>query len=148
MANPDISEYYQLHFWANRLYEEYAKQIGESVTVVFLMRLLLDEREPLCQRSLCSNLAVPKASMSRILSDLAERNIVSCKVSRADGREKHYFLTESGIAFAVSIVGKLESIEAACTNKLKKGDMREVNRFNRKFLSAFQEALNELEKED
>ena len=145
MSDKAIDEYYDLYFLTNRLYERYAKTIGESTQVVYIMRLLLQNAEGICQRDLCLSLAIPKASMSRILSNLEDRGIVTLVPSTEDRREKLCQLTDSGTAFAREVTGALETIEKACVKKLRKGDVERVNRINRIYLEAFEQELMKME---
>ena len=145
MSDKAIDEYYDLYFLTNRLYERYAKAIGESTQVVYIMRLLLQETEGICQRDLCLSLAIPKASMSRILASLENRRIVTLSPSQKDKREKICQLTKAGIDFAREITGSLETIERICVKKLRKGDVERVNRINRIYLEAFEQELLKLE---
>ena len=147
MSDKAIDEYYDLYSLTNRLYERYAKTIGESTQVVYIMRLLLQETEGVCQRDLCLSLAIPKASMSRILSNLEDRGIITLTPSQEDRREKLCRLTEAGIAFAREVTGALEAIEQACVKKLRKGDVERINRINRIYLEAFEQELLKLEEE-
>lgn len=148
MSEQGLEEYYRLHFWGNRLYEEYARSVGENVQTVFLMRLLLDHEHGLgaaeegaaagvCQRALCDSLSVPKQTMSRILGGLESRDLIEHVASERDRREKLFSLTEAGRAFARGLVGRLESIEVESLRALDPDDFATFNRIGRRYLEAF-----------
>ena len=144
MFGQGLKEYSRQYYWSNRLYERYARSIGESVQTVFLMCLLVEGTGPLCQRDICASLGVPKQTMSRVLRGLEDRGVMESAPSPEDGRERLFSLTADGERFAARVAGRLAAIEQECAAAAgTEDDLRWVNEYNRRYLAAFEEKINE-----
>lgn len=142
-----LDEYYRQFFRASRLYASYAKSQGLSLQEFFLLRLLRDEGQGLCQRDIADSLAIPKQTMSRMLRGLVDQGIVAQAPSPADGREKLYALTETGKARAAQVIGEFDRIEEVCCEELE-GKLERFNAINRTYLDAFERHMTETERKD
>ena len=141
MPNKGLDTYYNLFFRGNRLYNELAKLLGESVQTLFLMRLLLGEDEGLCQSEICESLSVPKQTMSRILKELEKSCYVEQTPSSRDGREKIFSLTEKGKKHASKVMARLNEIEEACIANAS-GSLDATNEFNQQYLEALEQCID------
>lgn len=142
MSQDELDEYYRHYFRGNRLYGELAKLLGETVQTLFLMRLLLDKEEGLCQSEICENLSVPKQTMSRVLKDMEGKGLVRNAPSPRDGREKLFSLTASGRAHAQAVVERLNAIENACLSGLS-DEMKAINKLNEQYLDRLQDCIEQ-----
>lgn len=137
MHEDALDEYYELFFRGNQLYTAYAKQQSETLSGLFLMRLLLKYPEGLCQREIARLLGVPKQTMSRQLNEKVTKGILGETPSSSDKREKLYALTEEGRQAAHELIDPLNDIELVCLESLEEGIMP-YNDLNRRFLDAFE----------
>lgn len=145
MENNSLDEYYRLFFQANSLYEKFAKVCGTNLQHLFLMRLLSESPSGLCQRDICSSLGVPKQTMSRILKRAVTDGLLEVRVSKSDRREKLYALTPLGQNHAKKLTAKLSAVENASLVKAG-GGLAQANKFNKRYLNAFEDQINSLKK--
>lgn len=142
-----LGDFYRLQFRSNRLYEEYAKTVGESAHTLYFMQLVSGASAPICQRDLCESLSIPKQTMSRMVKQLHDRGLVEVSASKADRRETVIALTEEGASYADSLIAELSRIEGECVKAVGREAIEQVSATTRRFFDEFEGQLRKIQDE-
>lgn len=145
--NELLSSFYRLQFRSNRLYEEYAKTVGESAQTLYFMQLISGVSAPMCQRDLCESLSIPKQTMSRMIKQLQDRGLVEVSPSKADRRETGVSLTEEGASYAEALIAELSRIEGECVKAVGREAIEQVSATTRRFFDEFEGQLRKIQDE-
>ncbi len=110
----EIDEYYLNWFRLNRAYDRWAQQHGTSDSMMFTLYTISCCGENGCtQNHICSELLLPKQTVSFILSKLEKQGMLLRKTDPKDRRNNLVFLTSEGKAYAHQLLSKLEAAEIA-----------------------------------
>ena len=93
----------------------YAKKMGINFTALLILELLSEAAEdpdaaPYTQKALCEKLMLPKQIVNGMINTFREQGYVDLREAR-DRRNKEIRLTESGQAYARSIIAPLDAAD-------------------------------------
>lgn len=108
----EIDEYYTNWFRLNRAYDRWAQQHGTSDNTVFTLYTISVCGDCGCtQQHICSELLLPKQTVSFILSKLEKQGMLLRKEDPQDRRNNLVFLTPEGKTYAHQLLSALEDAE-------------------------------------
>jgi DNA-binding MarR family transcriptional regulator len=105
-------------YHVDAVYEEFAKSSGvTSPTLLWILYALNDGGEH-TQREICANWDLPKSTVNTVMSELRQNGYVELVPIKGKCREMTIVLTESGKAYAESILAGIYEKEAKAFEKL------------------------------
>ena len=122
----------------------YAKKMGINFTAMLILELLCEAAEdpaipPYTQKILCEKLMLPKQIVNAMINTFREQGYVELREAR-DRRNKEIRLTESGQAYAKSVV---EPLDAADEQAWQAFDDKEIQIFSAA-LEKYERTMTEL----
>lgn len=106
-----IQAYNENFFAIDAVYQRLAKYHGVTMSALFVLHVVYEERENCTQRMICEKLDFPKQTVNTILDSFEKKGYLYRTVSQSDKRAKHIVLTESGVLYAQRISADLDFLE-------------------------------------
>lgn len=106
-----LNVYYESCFKINDIYRVWSRKHGIQDTVLFVL-YVIKKGYPYCtQNEICNKLAMPKQTVSLILSGLEKDGYIFRELNTKDRRNKIVKLTERGEQFSTPILEELKLAE-------------------------------------
>lgn len=119
------------------VYEEWAKERGLSVNMVWVLHALCDEGTVHTQKEIGQQWRIPKQTVNTILKDLALRGWITAQPLPEDRRNKRIDLTPEGRCFAEGVVGALKERELYVMEQLGLAGIAALNDGMERFAALF-----------
>lgn len=133
----ELRRYYATWREMDLVYEEWAKERGLSVNMVWVLYALCEERTVHTQKEIGQRWLIPKQTVNTILKDLALRGWVTAQPLPEDRRNKRIDLTPEGRRFAEGVVGALEERELYVMGQLGLAGIAALNDGMERFAALF-----------
>ncbi len=140
-----LQRYYSLWKACNAMYEEWARTQGLSDNGVLVLYSFCESDEPCTQKSISQKWCIPKQTVNTILKDFMKKGYVEMVSAPEDRRNKLLSLTESGKAFAHSVIDKLHRKEIYVLQKMGLENIVSMNDNTELFIKLFREETEEHE---
>ena len=124
-------------------YEEYAKRLGMSYSTLQVFCMIYNEKG-CTQKQICEHTFLPKQTVSAIVSGFIKQGKVQMTRAEADGRSKVIHLTESGKAYADSVVPNIRIAECAAFEYLNSEEQELLIKLTQKYTEHFSIKLVEV----
>lgn len=138
----ELSHYYTVWHAYNYVYSEWAKEHGLSVNGLLFLCAIHDNNGSCTQKMISSQWMIPKQTVNMVLKDFESKGFVEQTPMPEDKRNKLIRFTESGEAYAESIVSELRKAEIYATKKIGVERMRQLSDTLSSFMELFREAEN------
>lgn len=118
-------------YHVDAVYEDFAKDSGvTSPTLLWILYALNDGKEH-TQREICVDWELPKSTVNTVMTELKKNGFVELVPIKGKRREMTILLTESGKAYAGSLLAGIYEKEAEVFNQLDADDLQIINRLEK-----------------
>ena len=118
-------------YHVDAVYEDFAKESGvTSPTLLWILYALNDGKEH-TQREICVDWELPKSTVNTVMTELKKNGFVELVPIKGKRREMYIVLTESGKAYASSLLAGIYEIEAEVFKQLDVDDLQIINRLEK-----------------
>lgn len=108
------------------VYDDFAKESEVAPTLLWILYALNDGRAH-TQKEICTDWALPKSTVSTVMSELKSQEYVTFTPIKGKRREMTVLLTESGKSYANQILAKIYAREAGAFSQLTKNEKELAN---------------------
>lgn len=122
------------------LYRTWAKKHNLNYNALVVL-YTLDDYTTCTQKQICAWWALPKQTVHGILLDFEKKGYIAITTSKENKRERRLSFTESGQAFADSILAPLHRMEEAAMEKLGEKQREQLIRCNADYYELLKEEL-------
>lgn len=118
-------------YHVDAVYEDFAKESGvTSPTLLWILYALNDGKEH-TQREICVDWELPKSTVNTVMTELKKNGFVELIPIKGKRREMTILLTESGKAYAGSLLAGIYEKEAKVFKQLDADDLQIINRLEK-----------------
>ena len=118
-------------YHVDAVYEDFAKERGvTSPTLLWILYALNDGKEH-TQREICVDWELPKSTVNTVMTELKKNGFVELIPIKGKRREMTILLTESGKAYAGSLLAGIYEKEAKVFKQLDADDLQIINRLEK-----------------
>lgn len=140
-----ITDYYEVYFSINAVYEKLAKMHGLTSSTLFVLHTIYENQGQCTQRLICDKLFYPKQTVNTILDSFGKKGFILKQVADFDKRNKYILLTESGKRYAESVIADMLYMEEAAFTNMDTAERQAMLSGEHAFLKQLTRILNSLE---
>lgn len=129
----------------SRLYIDWAARYGISDTALWLLQILCAQSGPIAQREICTQMNMPKQTVSCVLEVLEKRGVITRSRSEKDRRNSSVVLTPEGRHWTAQMLSALRDAEREAFQAINSRDRAAFTRINRLLSSRLDDALQATE---
>lgn len=111
-------------YHVDAVYDEFAKASGVASPTLMWILYALNDGEEHTQREICIDWALPKSTVSTVMSELKQKGYVELVPIKGKRREMMVVLTESGKTYANVLLKDIYEKEAEVFSQLNEEDLR------------------------
>ena len=126
MLKNQLARFNHLMQGIEKFYEEYAKTVGLTYMSLTVLEIIYHAETPCTQKEICALSHYNKQVVNTIVKNFTESGYVQFTEVREDRRNKYVMLTETGKAYADTIMLPLEEMEEKALTVLSETERGEM----------------------
>ena len=136
-----VRRYYENWFMIDSLYGAWAARRGVQFNTVLVLDLIRENPQGCTQKHICDKTALPKQTVSFLLSGLEKKGYIHRKQNDSDRRGKLVALTPAGEQFAFPLLDELATAEENAYENLTEQQRRAITDGMTSLVEALQGSL-------
>ncbi len=141
VTNDDVNEYCRLWREINLQYEEYAKALGTTYSVLLVMSIINSVGETCTQKDICSQSFLPKQTVNLIIKSFLKDGFIKMTELESDRRNKVIRLTKKGKEYVQKYIFRIKDAENRSMEKLSEKDRQQLLESTKSYATYFKEYM-------
>lgn len=137
------SEYNQLYKETDEIYHLYAKGMGISDTVFWILYSIYNSSRHYTQREFCDEWHYPPQTLNSALKNLEKRGLIELKTAPGNQKNKIIMLTEEGKVFSERIIAPLVAAEQKTLEEMK-GESEKLLSATRRYVNLLKDEVGKI----
>nr|WP_238580137.1 MarR family winged helix-turn-helix transcriptional regulator [Treponema endosymbiont of Eucomonympha sp.] len=141
VTNDDVNEYCRLWREINLQYEEYAKALGTTYSVLLVMSIINSVGETCTQKDICSQSFLPKQTVNLIIKSFLKDGFIKMTELESDRRNKVIRFTKKGKEYVQKYIFRIKDAENRAMKKLSEKDRQQLLESTKSYTTYFKEYM-------